>query len=77
MLKKATFFVLEASHTNDLRVTISNRNSYPYYQEKKKLVSLVSKTLLIFREKLSYFIVFNKIICHLSLFIKIKYIIFI
>ncbi len=46
-------------------------------QDKKKLVSLVSKTLLIFREKLSYFIVFNKIICHLSLFIKIKYIIFI
>ena len=43
MLKKATFFVLEASHTNDLRATISNRNSYPYYQDKKKLVSLVQK----------------------------------
>ncbi|WP_411815226.1 ISL3 family transposase [Mammaliicoccus fleurettii] len=47
------------------------------YQDKKKLVSLVSKTLLIFREKLSYFIIFNKIICHLSIFIKIKYLIFI
>ncbi|PTK44893.1 protein cop [Staphylococcus saprophyticus] len=74
---KATFFVFEASHINTLRVTSLAGNSYPYYQDKKKLVSLVSKTLLIFREKFSYFIVFNKIICHLSLFIKIKYIIFI
>lgn len=38
MLEKATFFVLEASHINGIRVTISNRNSYPYYQDKKKLV---------------------------------------
>ncbi|TES31372.1 hypothetical protein E1M99_10740 [Staphylococcus epidermidis] len=77
MLEKATFFVLKTSHINGIRVTITACNSYPYYQDKKKLVSLVSKTLLIFREKFFYFIVFNKIICHLSLFIKIKYIIFI
>ena len=44
MLEKATFFVLKASHINGTRVVTSNRNSYPYYQEKKKLVlQLVSK----------------------------------
>ena len=36
--EKATFFVLETSHINELRVTILAGNSYPYYQEKKKLV---------------------------------------
>ncbi|OYP79950.1 hypothetical protein BRX24_10090 [Staphylococcus aureus] len=75
--EKATFFVVKPSHINNLRVTSLAGNSYPYYQDKKKLVSLVSKTFLIFREKLSYLIVFNKVICHLPLFIKIKYIIFI
>lgn len=43
MLKKATFFVLETSHINEIRVTILAGNSYPYYQDKKKLVTLVSK----------------------------------
>lgn len=36
MLKKATFFVFEASHINTLRVTSLAGNSYPYYQDKKK-----------------------------------------
>ena len=44
MLKKATFFVLEARYTNALRVTIQNRNSYPYYQDKKKLIFIIQKT---------------------------------
>ncbi len=38
MLKKATFFVLETSYSKALRVTILAGNSYPYYQDKKKLV---------------------------------------
>lgn len=38
MLEKATFFVPEASHINGIRVTIPAGNSYPYYQDKKKLV---------------------------------------
>ncbi|HHD1437913.1 TPA: hypothetical protein ACN12I_002898, partial [Staphylococcus aureus] len=33
----------EASHINGIRVTIPAGNSYPYYQDKKKLVSLASK----------------------------------
>ncbi len=36
MLRKATFFVFEASHINTLRVTSLAGNSYPYYQDKKK-----------------------------------------
>ncbi len=36
MLKKATFFVLQPRYTNALKVTIPNRNSYPYYQDKKE-----------------------------------------
>lgn len=44
MLEKATFFVLEARYTNASRVAIIACNSYPYYQDKKKLVSLVSET---------------------------------
>ncbi len=36
MLKKATFFVFKTKHINALRVTIQNRNSYPYYQDKKE-----------------------------------------
>ena len=38
MLEKATFFVFEASHINNLRVARLAGNSYPYYQDKKKLV---------------------------------------
>lgn len=38
MLEKATFFVLEASHINGIRVTIPAGNSYPYYQDKKEQV---------------------------------------
>ena len=38
MLKKATFFVFQPRYTNTLRVTILLCNSYPYYQDKKKLV---------------------------------------
>ncbi len=38
MLEKATFFVLKTSHINGIRVTITACNSYPYYQDKKKLV---------------------------------------
>ncbi|HGO3551116.1 TPA: hypothetical protein ACK02A_002879, partial [Staphylococcus aureus] len=30
--------VVEASHINGIRVTIPAGNSYPYYQDKKKLV---------------------------------------
>lgn len=45
MLEKATFFVLEASHINGIRVIIIACNSYPYYQDKKKLVPLVSKNI--------------------------------
>ncbi|PTG11475.1 hypothetical protein BU653_11000 [Staphylococcus chromogenes] len=42
--EKATFFVLKTSHINNLRVTSLAGNSYPYYQDKKKLVlQLVSK----------------------------------
>lgn len=44
MLEKATFFVLETRYTNRLRVTTTDCNSYPYYQDKKRLVSLVLKT---------------------------------
>ncbi len=36
MLRKATFFVFEASHINTLRVTSLAGNSYPYYQDKKE-----------------------------------------
>ncbi|RMC23542.1 protein cop [Staphylococcus aureus] len=36
--EKATFFALKTSHTNNLRVTSLAGNSYPYYQDKKKLV---------------------------------------
>ena len=43
MLGKATFFMLEARHINGTRVITTACNSYPYYQDKKKLVSLVSK----------------------------------
>ena len=43
MLEKATFFMLEASHINGIRKVNIACNSYPYYQDKKKLVSLVSK----------------------------------
>ena len=38
MLEKATFFVLDTRYTNASRVTIIACNSYPYYQDKKKLV---------------------------------------
>mgnify|MGYP001248668489 CR=1 FL=1 len=43
MLKKATFFGSKTRHINALRVTSLAGNSYPYYQDKKKLVSLVLK----------------------------------
>src|SRR5699024_12015617 len=36
--EKATFFGFLAIYTNALRETILNRNSYPYYQDKKILV---------------------------------------
>ncbi|WP_160313179.1 hypothetical protein [Staphylococcus epidermidis] len=45
MLEKATFFVLESRNASGLRGLSLAGNSYPYYQEKKKLVSLVSKNL--------------------------------
>jgi hypothetical protein len=38
MLGKATFFMLEARHINGTRVITTACNSYPYYQDKKKLV---------------------------------------
>ena len=43
MLEKATFFVLESRNASGLRGLSLAGNSYPYYQDKKKLVSLVSK----------------------------------
>ena len=38
MLEKATFFVLQTSYTNELKGLYIAGNSYPYYQDKKKLV---------------------------------------
>lgn len=51
MLKKATFFVFKTKHINALRVTISNRNSYPYYQDKKKHKTNAFKNLLFVANK--------------------------
>ena len=47
MLEKATFFMLKASHINGTRVVTSNRNSYPYYQDKKELVPKELKSNMI------------------------------
>lgn len=51
MLRKATFFVFEASHINTLRVTSLAGNSYPYYQDKKKHRTNAFKNLLFVANK--------------------------
>jgi hypothetical protein len=38
MLEKATFFVLKSRNASGLRGFSLAGNSYPYYQDKKKLV---------------------------------------
>uniref|UniRef100_UPI0015D82C55 alpha amylase N-terminal ig-like domain-containing protein n=1 Tax=Streptococcus pneumoniae TaxID=1313 RepID=UPI0015D82C55 len=43
--EKATFFALKTSHTNNLRVTSLAGNSYPYYQDTKKMAKITSDAI--------------------------------